>query len=544
MNFDIERPYAFYGIIVLIPAVLYTILRYRKILRSFITNPEVFSTSASVIRLRHCFFLRTFFRCMAWIMLVLAYAGISWGIKTVPVQKSGTTVSFVFDISYSMTAKDGPSGISRLEAECNYARGLLSHLEGTSVSVVLAKGSGVTAIPLTEDFNSIKNMLSQIHPNLISSEGTDLGSGIRAAITSFPPQSAKAGCIWLFTDGEETQESLLDALNESVRYGIPVAIIGFGSERESELLLADGKTRVKTALRSSKIEETVSKVKRIRAGGRTDSDLTPVIYVDASEYGSAARLLKMLSPQDGSGSVSYEVHLISRKNIFINLAIIFFLFSIIAGEIDFRRAIKNFTRGTVAVLVFCTFTSCSKKFDEGRLLFEGKLEWNRKNYNQATACFLEVSEMALKNGDVQASEYARFNLAVTYLMQDENDSAASYFKQILDEATESTDLQVKFAALYNSGIISHRQGKFDEAAEFFKEALLVDSSSTDAKINLELSIQEKSLQVRPDEKEMIPVEKSGGDSALENAVYSIIRENEEKRWKNQQQKTKNSSLDY
>ncbi|MCR5219071.1 VWA domain-containing protein [Treponema sp.] len=543
MNFDIERPYACYGIIILIPAVLFTIFRYRKIVKSFITNPEVFSASATIVRLRRCFFFRTFFRCMAWIMLVLAYAGISWGVKTVPVQKSGSTVSFVFDISYSMTTRDGPSGISRLDAECNYARGLLEKLEGTSVSVVLAKGDGIVTIPLTEDYNAINSMLSQMHPNLISAEGTDLASGIRAAMSSFPVQSARAGCIWLFTDGEETRDSLLLALNEAVRCGIPVAIIGFGSERESELLLADGKSKVKTALRSKALEETIAQVKQTRSGGITGSRLTPVIYVDASEYGSAGRLLKMLNPADGS-SVSYEVHLIPRKSVFINLSVLFFLFSLIAGEIDFRRAIKNFTRGTAIGLVLLCLTSCSKKFDEGRLLFEGKMEWNRKNYNQATAYFLEVSEMALQNGDKQACEYARFNLAVTYLMQDENDSAAIYFKQILDEATESTDSQVRYAALYNSGIIAHRQGKFDEAAEFFKKALLVDSSSTDAKINLELSVQEKSLQVKPDEKEIVPVVKADSDSNLENAVYSIIRENEEERWKNQQQKTKSSSLDY
>lgn len=542
MNFNIDRPYAFYAILILIPALVFTIYRYKKIVKFFASDSKSSSHSASVTRLRHCFFSRTLFRSLAWIMLVLAFAGISWGVRTVPVQKTGSNVSFVFDISYSMTAKDCPSGLSRLEAECNYARGLLEKLEGISVSVVLAKGSGLLTIPLTEDFNSIKNMLNQLNPNLMTTEGTSLAGGIKAAINSFPPQSSKAGCIWLFTDGEETQDSLLTALDEAVRYGIPVAVVGFGSESESELLLADGKTRVKTALRSKSLEETISKVKQANISSFA-SKVTPVIYIDASEYGSAARLLSMLNTE-GSGSVSYEVHLIDRKEIFINLAIIFFIFSIIAGEIDFRKAVKNLTKGSAVALVLLSLTSCSAKFNHGLELFEGKLEWNRKNYNKATSHFLKVSEMAVKDNDRQSLEYARFNLAVTYLMQDENESAFSYFKQILDQATESTDSQIKYAALYNSGIIAHRQGKFDEAADFFKKALLVDSGSIDAKINLELSVQEKSLQVKADEKELIPVSKTQSDPTLENAIYSIIRENEEERWKNQKQKTKNTSLDY
>lgn len=49
-------------------------------------------------------------------MLILAFAGFSWGTYLEPVQKSGTAVSLVFDISYSMNAEDAPGGMTRLEA--------------------------------------------------------------------------------------------------------------------------------------------------------------------------------------------------------------------------------------------------------------------------------------------------------------------------------------------------------------------------------------------------------------------------------------------
>ena len=84
-------------------------------------------------------------------MIILAYSKISWGSYLVPVQKSATSVSFVFDISNSMLAKDGYNGTTRLESSAVYAKKLLEKMENNSVSVVIAKGDGVVAIPITED---------------------------------------------------------------------------------------------------------------------------------------------------------------------------------------------------------------------------------------------------------------------------------------------------------------------------------------------------------------------------------------------------------
>lgn len=195
-------------------------------------------------------------------MLVVACAGVSWGTIAVPVQKNGNAVSLVFDISYSMNADDAPGGMTRLESAKSYASELLERMPGTSVSVVIAKGDGAVIVPLTDDRETVLGMLHVLSPSMMTSVGTSLGAGIEAAIASFPQQSSVAGRIWLFTDGDETDSSLSSALNNAVRYGIPVAIVGFGSERETEVLAGDGTTRVRTALRSQSLEKTVSSVQK------------------------------------------------------------------------------------------------------------------------------------------------------------------------------------------------------------------------------------------------------------------------------------------
>ena len=206
--FSIERPSVLYAILLLIPALIYVRVSYAHLSKSLQQNGSAKKMNELLPRIRFKLFIQTLFRALAWVMAVLACAGISWGMKYVPTQRSGHGVSFVFDISYSMTAPDAIGGLTRLEAERRYASELLEYMDGVPVSVVIAKGDGIVAVPLTEDRAAVTSLLSSLSPALMTSEGTSLGLGIDAAVSSFPLQSALACDIWLFTDGEETDGSL------------------------------------------------------------------------------------------------------------------------------------------------------------------------------------------------------------------------------------------------------------------------------------------------------------------------------------------------
>ena len=116
------------------------------------------------------------------------------------------------------------------------------------------------------------------------------------------------------------------------------------------------------------------------------------------------------------------------------------------------------------------------------------------------------------------------------------------FDQIAPDAPDN----IRFALYYNSGIIAHRNGNFKGAAQLFKQALEIDSGNINAKINLELSMQEDVIQSRSKSSQMSPVaENQEEPSALESAIYSVLRENDQKQWKNRQQDSAESSaLDY
>ncbi|MBP5359590.1 MAG: VWA domain-containing protein [Treponema sp.] len=557
MNFSIERPWVLYLLILLIPYVYFMSSRFARIMKNLGPHTSLAKDSAVFTRTRSSFVPSTFLRCLAWVMLVLGASGISWGARYVPVQKNGRALSLVFDISHSMEAEDAPGDMTRLTAAANYADSLLEHIPYTSVSVVLAKGDGVVAIPLTEDMEAVRTLLSSLSPNLMTAQGTSLGKGIMTAINSFPVQSSQAATIWLFTDGEETDGSLANALTEAMKFGIPVTIIGFGSEREISVTAGDGKTQVKTALRSETLEQTIASVKEKFAQKAGDSPVTPdIFYIDASVLGSANTVLDSFAKKTGGASwqnqvygsedessVVYELETVDRHNLFILLAIVFIAASFIFAELTIPVTYlkkKGIIASSVVAMAFL-FSGCSDDVSDGAKILSGRLNWNRKKYQESVASFMTVAENAEERGDSAVHDYALYNLATTYLMQNENEAAEKRYNEISPDA----DDKIKFSTLYNLGILSHRNGDYSKATDYFKRALLVDSTSINAKINLELSQSEVEAHARSQEQVLTPVTQNHDEpSAGENSLYSTIREDEQNRWKNQQQETESSELDY
>ena len=175
MVISCERPHALFSLALIVPVVLAEMRRYRGIVaysKRIVSVDTNLQGVKRMLNLSRTLVVRTLLRCFAWIMLVFAYAGFSWGTYEGPVQKSGSAVSFVFDISYSMTADDAPGGLTRLKAAARYADMLLSRMEGVSVSVVLAKGDGIIVVPLTEDRAIVRSLLETLSPNLMSAAGT------------------------------------------------------------------------------------------------------------------------------------------------------------------------------------------------------------------------------------------------------------------------------------------------------------------------------------------------------------------------------------
>ena len=540
-------PGAFLLLVPLVPALVFLLARVKKLCASLgVLYGDSFD-GTSVRRVRRALAAKILLRGMTWTLLVLACAGVSWGKKVVPVQKNGDAVCFVFDISYSMNARDAGGGMTRLEAARQYARALLEAMRAPSVSVVLAKGDGVLAVPLTEDLASVHALLDALSPGLMTATGSRLGRGIAAAVSAFPPQSAQAAHVWVFTDGDETDGGLQAALDDAVRYGIPVALIGFGSEQGAEVTAGDGKTTVHTALRAQALRSCADRANESMAFPRRTRGAT-VQYLPATAQGSAHRLLRALSANTTHGfangadgtSFAYETQDVDRRALFLLLALACFAVSFVAGEAD----ISARTLRASAVLAVCCLapfiSSCNARGNAA--IARGAWAWYQRKYRQATAIFLQTETEARAAQDDTLAQYAAFALAATYLAQEEFAAASARLADIAPDAPAS----LRSAALYNEGVIAHQQGETDRAIGLFKQAILADPANTDAKINLELCQTETTMrQAQSAETEMRQAGEGTDDSKLANGIFTLIKENEQNQWKNvQSNKKDDGGIDY
>lgn len=543
MMISCPRPWALWGILLLVPVLLMVVLWYRRVRRANV------GSAATLSRIRFALPTRSLCWGLAWISLLVALSGLSWGTQLVPVQQTGSSLSLVFDISWSMTAQDVGAGkdrgISRLEAAASYAQSLLDHLDTTDVSVVIAKGGGVVSIPLTRDFNAIRSLLPSLSPRLMTTTGTSLGSGVRTAASSFPLLSVSKRTVVVLTDGEETDGTLEQEAKNLVASGIHVVFLGFGTTAGAEILAGDGKTVVHSSLQEESLRRLVDSVNQSVASSEVGrSGGAKALYLPAQSLGSAHRVLDVVTAghqgKEWSGT-AYQVEFRERWGIFAFLAMVFLCMGFVLGELEpatLRRLFRLRVTGKnlmVLLLLSCGFffQGCSKAWQGVADVLEGTFFWHQGEYQKAVSGFMDSMATAEELSDTRLHQYSTYGLAATYIMQGETEAALSRLQELSPDAPES----LRFAALYNSGIIAYNQGHYQEAATLFRRALEVDGSNLDAKINLELSLGHDSRQSPAAAQELIPVQETPGDEFADAALFSLIRQQEQDRWKNQQDET-------
>ena len=476
-------------------------------------------------------FVRSACLGFALIFMLLAHAGLTWGTYLVPVQKSGHSVSMVFDISNSMLAKDCPGNTSRLEASALYAKKLLAKMEGVPVSVVIAKGDGIAAIPVTDDTAMVESLLDVMSPSLMTVPGSSIGKGILKAKETFNTNFSSAGRIWVFTDGEETDGQLSAALLDCQKAGIPVTLIGFGSEKESPVLTGDGKTKVMTALRRERLEDAIAEASNRFRFFNSHNNL---LYINSLEKGSAVQLLNQLRTGSTENLItSYEVKPVPRYKLFLSLAALFLVMSYIATEFNFVRFFgtkSSRVKITAVSLLTLMLSGCSSQTAD---ILKGTVSYHQKKYRHAVSRFMKASENASRDGNSINQNYALYDLGTAFVMLGEETAALEQFNSISADAPDA----VRYAAFYNAGVLAWKNSDFDEAKDYFRKAIEIDSSKIDAKINFELSVQQSEAKGKQNQSNQIQAsQEEASPQNLEKAVFEHIKENDQKQWKNSESK--------
>jgi Ca-activated chloride channel family protein len=159
--------------------------------------------------------------------LILALIDPKIGTKLKEVKSDGVDIMLALDVSNSMKAED--LSPNRLELSKQAIQRLINKLAGDRLGIVVFAGDSYVQLPITNDYAAAKLFLDGIDTDIISNQGTAIGSAVDLCRESFDPESEAGKAIIVITDGENHEDNAISAAHRASEEGIIVHAIGMGS---------------------------------------------------------------------------------------------------------------------------------------------------------------------------------------------------------------------------------------------------------------------------------------------------------------------------
>lgn len=189
-------------------------------------NPETIAQlmpESSPVRRRNKFILML----IGLALIVVGLARPQFGSKLKEVSGEGVELMFVVDVSNSMLAEDfEPSRLERTKFSINR---LLEGLSQDKVGLIVFAGDAYVQLPITADYTAARNFVSQISPNMVTMQGTAIGSAIDLAVSSFSSGSEGSRVIILVSDGENHEDDAIGAAKRAAEKGVTIYAVGVGT---------------------------------------------------------------------------------------------------------------------------------------------------------------------------------------------------------------------------------------------------------------------------------------------------------------------------
>lgn len=168
-----------------------------------------------------------------WLTFTIIALGIivvsrpQFGTKKEKVEKKGIEIVIAVDVSNSMLARDiKPDRLSKAKQILNR---IISERRNDKIAIIVFAGEAYVQLPMTADNQSAKLFLESISPNLISVQGTVIGSAINMGINSFTGDKDIDKAMIIITDGESHDGNAVEMAAQAAERNIQINVVGIGS---------------------------------------------------------------------------------------------------------------------------------------------------------------------------------------------------------------------------------------------------------------------------------------------------------------------------
>lgn len=242
------------------------------------------------------------FLMLAIAMALIAIARPRWGEHTEESFSHTREVMIALDLSRSMLTEDVPP--SRLDHAKQLTEYLLDGLQGESVGLVVFAGTAFVQVPLSPDYQIIREFMPSLDTDYLPRGGSDYAKMLDAAMEGFSEAADRDRYLIVLSDGESSTAGWEDRLGRMSEREIHVVAIGLGtregafvSDLQNGGYMADANG---DAVHSKLMPATLQALAR-----RTNGD-----YVDATSLADAddvKALLKQTVETGRKGRVSNAV---------------------------------------------------------------------------------------------------------------------------------------------------------------------------------------------------------------------------------------------
>lgn len=222
--YNFKMPY----ILVLIPIVTYLFFRKRSQGAIRVPGIQIIKKYSKGSK-KHL--LGRIFMYLSTVFMILALARPQLTTEGKVVKKDGIDIAIALDLSKSMEARD--FNPNRLEKSKELLKEFVDKRPNDRLSLVVFGGEAYTKVPLTFDHSVLKNMISNITTDDITSNNrTAIGMGLGVALNRLKDSDSKSKVIILMTDGENNsgEMSPVGAAEVAKELGIKVYTIGIGAK--------------------------------------------------------------------------------------------------------------------------------------------------------------------------------------------------------------------------------------------------------------------------------------------------------------------------
>jgi len=173
-----------------------------------------------------------------WSLGTLAMAGPHWGYTDLEIRQPGSDLVILLDLSRSMEVKDvKPSRIVRARQEID---DLLRLKSGLRVGLIGYASVAHVLAPITEDAETLRNLLPSLSPELVRLPGSRLSSALDRARRLFSSQLPGATRhLLLISDGDFDEPDLETMVSKLHQDGIRLHVLGIGTEQGGQVPLKD-----------------------------------------------------------------------------------------------------------------------------------------------------------------------------------------------------------------------------------------------------------------------------------------------------------------